>query len=221
MIDLAKFQMRKIPGTQALAGDYVNLLPVDWDAHGLDLAEAIFGDENSDLWTYLPIGPFPDLDAARGVFTYVGAQRKWQTLTIIPKATGIASGTASYMRLRPEHGSAEIGCVVFGRALQKTRAATETLYLLARHLFDDLGYRRFEWKCENANEASKNAAVRFGFEFEGIFRYDMVVKGRNRDTAWFSMIDQDWPDIKARFEAWLAPENFDENGEQIKSLRSY
>jgi RimJ/RimL family protein N-acetyltransferase len=123
------------------------------------------------------------------------------------------------MRLRPEHGSVEIGCVVFGKALQKTRGATEAIYLMAKHAFSDLGYRRFEWKCDNDNADSKNAALRFGFEFEGVFRNDMVMKGRNRDTAWFSIIDTDWPIVKAGFETWLSAQNFDENGRQISSLR--
>ena len=221
MTELHKFQTRKTPGLQSLNGDYVELTPIDWAEHGAELELSIFGDENAELWTYLPLGPFPDVNAAQGVMTYVANQRNWQTLTITPKNTGKPSGTASYMRLRPEYGSAEIGCVVFGRSLQKTPAATESIYLLASHVFDDLGYRRFEWKCENANEASKNAAIRFGFEFEGIFRHDMIVKGRNRDTAWFSMIDQDWPSLKARFETWLAPENFDADGRQKSALSSF
>ena len=122
------------------------------------------------------------------------------------------------MRLRPEYGSAEIGCVIFGDKLQKTRAATETLYLFAKHVFEDLGYRRFEWKCDNGNVASKRAAERFGFKFEGIFRNDMIVKGRNRDTAWYAMTDDDWTAVKARFETWLSPENFGFNSLQKKAL---
>ena len=127
-------------------------------------------------------------------------------------------GMASYMRIRPEHGSAEVGFVCFSKAMQRTPAATEAMYLMARHLFDDLGYRRYEWKCDNANEKSRRAAERLGFAFEGVFRQDMVMKGRNRDTAWYSMLDTEWPAAKAAFEAWLAPENFDGEGRQRNKL---
>lgn len=220
MTDLSKFIPCKTPGQVTLKGRYVTLEPLDWDSHGAELESAIFGDDNADLWTYVPLGPFPDPSAAQAVISYVGGQRNWQTLTIIPKETDKAAGMASYMRLRPEYGSAEIGCVIFGESLQKTRAATETLYLFARHVFDDLGYRRFEWKCDNGNEASKRAAERFGFQFEGIFRNDMIVKGRNRDTAWYSMTNQDWPTVKTGFETWLDPENFNEMGRQKRALKA-
>ena len=122
------------------------------------------------------------------------------------------------MRIRPAQGSAEIGCVIFGHALKRTAAATEVVYLTASYLFDWLGYRRYEWKCNNENEASKRAAERFGFRFEGIFRNDMVVKGKNRDTAWFAMTDEDWQTLKPSYEAWLAPENFDAEGNQKTRL---
>jgi RimJ/RimL family protein N-acetyltransferase len=125
---------------------------------------------------------------------------------------------ASYMRIRPEAGSAEVGSVVFSKALQRTAAATEAIFLMARHLFEDRGYRRFEWKCDNQNAASVRAARRFGFTAEGVFRQDMVVKGRNRDTAWFSILDGEWPRIRSAFEQWLAPENFDPAGQQRRSL---
>ncbi|VAW07153.1 Acetyltransferase, GNAT family, partial [hydrothermal vent metagenome] len=133
--------------------------------------------------------------------------------------TGAVLGMASYMRIRPEAGSVEIGCIVFSGALQKTPAATEAMYLMARHIFDDLGYRRYEWKCNDENAASKSAAERLGFQFEGVFRQDMVVKGENRDTAWFSVLDSEWPEVKAGLNAWLAPENFDADGRQRRSLR--
>jgi RimJ/RimL family protein N-acetyltransferase len=123
------------------------------------------------------------------------------------------------MRIVTEHGVIEIGHIWFAPILQRTRQATEAIYLLARHAFDDLGYRRFEWKCDSLNEPSRRAAERFGFIYEGVFRQHMVVKGRNRDTAWFSIVDGAWPAVRAGFEAWLAPENFDEEGRQRRSLR--
>ena len=134
------------------------------------------------------------------------------------KESGTLEGMVSYMRARPEHGSVEIGCVAFGHRLQRTAAATEAVYLMAKHAFDDLGYRRFEWKCDNTNEASKRAALRFGFTYEGLFRQDMVRKGANRDTAWFSIIDKEWPKVRTGFERWLDPANFSATGLQIRPL---
>jgi RimJ/RimL family protein N-acetyltransferase len=125
---------------------------------------------------------------------------------------------ASFLRMAPEHGVIEIGHIWFAPALQRTRQATEAIYLMARHVFDDLGYRRLEWKCDALNEPSRRAAQRFGFTFEGVFRQHMVVKGRNRDSAWFSILDGEWPAIREAFEAWLGPENFDADGRQRQTL---
>jgi RimJ/RimL family protein N-acetyltransferase len=127
-------------------------------------------------------------------------------------------GMASYLRIAAEHGSIEIGNIWFGTPLQRTTAATEAIYLLARHAFDELGYRRLEWKCNALNIPSRSAAERFGFTFEGIFRKHYVVKGRNRDTVWYAIVDDDWPAARAGFEAWLDPANFDEEGRQRHSL---
>ena len=127
---------------------------------------------------------------------------------------------ASYLRVVPADGVIEVGHIWFGPALQRTRQATEAIYLLTRQVFDDLGYRRFEWKCNALNEPSRRAAVRFGFTYEGTFRQHMVVKGSNRDTAWYAMLDGEWPAVKAAFEAWLRPENFDGQGRQLKSLEA-
>jgi RimJ/RimL family protein N-acetyltransferase len=146
-------------------------------------------------------------------------EHAWQPMIFRGRDSNKVLGTASYMRIRPEAGSAEVGCVVFSKALQRTPAATEAMFLMARHVFDDLGYRRYEWKCDNENAASKNAASRFGFSAEGVFRQDMVVKGKNRDTAWYSIIDDEWPTTRSAFEGWLAPENFDSSGLQRRSLR--
>jgi RimJ/RimL family protein N-acetyltransferase len=137
---------------------------------------------------------------------------------VIDLAAGSACGMASFMRIEPEHRVIEIGHIWFAPMLQRTRQATEAIYLLARHAFDDLGYRRLEWKCNALNTASRRAAERFGFTFEGIFRQHMIVKGANRDTAWFSIIDGEWPLRRAAFEAWLSPSNFDPSGRQRRSL---
>jgi RimJ/RimL family protein N-acetyltransferase len=139
------------------------------------------------------------------------------TLARLPEET--PAGIASYLRIAPEHGSIEIGHIWFGAPLRRTTAATEAIYLLARHAFDELGYRRLEWKCDSLNAPSRRAAERFGFTFEGVFRKHMVLKGRNRDTAWYAITDDEWPCIRAGFEAWLSPTNFDAGGAQRRDLR--
>jgi RimJ/RimL family protein N-acetyltransferase len=137
---------------------------------------------------------------------------------IVPTATGTAAGYASYMRMDPANGVIEVGNVMFSPSLQRTPAATEAMYRMARHIFDDLGYRRYEWKCNALNLPSQRAAKRLGFTYEGTFRQHMIVKGRNRDTAWYAMLDGEWPARKAAFEAWLAEKNFDADGRQILAL---
>lgn len=221
MSDLMGFIPRPRPGKGLLEGRYIDLEPLDWELHGEELAAHVAGTENADLWTFVPIGPFEDFAALQAVMSYAGEQFGWEIMAIKSKASGKILGTASYMRIREMHGSAEVGCVVFGKPLQKTREATEVIYLMAKHVFEDLGYRRFEWKCHNGNAASKQAAERFGFTFEGVFRNDMVMKGKNRDTAWFSMIDSEWRRIKSGFEAWLHSSNFDESAHQKQALKIF
>ena len=139
-------------------------------------------------------------------------------VAVVDKASGKAVGQQGWMRIRPEHGSIEIGGVYWGLPMARTPLATEALYLFARHAFDDLGYRRLEWKCNDRNLPSKAAATRFGFRYEGLFRQDMILKGESRDTAWFAMLDSDWPTLRAEYERWLAPENFDADGMQRTKL---
>jgi RimJ/RimL family protein N-acetyltransferase len=139
---------------------------------------------------------------------------------VVDKATGVAGGRQTFMRITPEHGVIEIGNILWGPAIARTRIATEALYLAARYVFDDLGYRRFEWKCNELNEPSKRAARRFGFAFEGVFRQHMWVKGASRDTAWFAMLDKDWPRLRAAYERWLEPSNFDAAGRQRQKLQT-
>ena len=139
-------------------------------------------------------------------------------VAVVDKASGKALGQQGWMRIRPEHGSIEIGGVYWGLPMARTPLATEALFLFARYIFDDLGYRRFEWKCNDLNEPSKAAAKRFGFQFEGIFRQDMILKGASRDTAWFSMLDSEWPALRAEYERWLDPSNFDADGQQKTRL---
>ncbi len=216
--DLAGWEPSLRPGLSELPGSKVTLQLLDWKRHGRSLFEAVAGEPNAELWRYIPFGPFPSRDGFEAAFEAIRAGADWETMVVVDLETEEALGMASYMEIREAHGVVEIGCVVFGRAMQRTVASTETLYLMARHVFDDLGYRRCEWKCDDANEASKGAAGRFGFQFEGVFRNHQIVKGRNRDTAWFSITDRDWPIRRRALESWLDPGNFDEEGRQKRSL---
>lgn len=214
MTDLSTFSERALPGLETLTGNHVALEPL-CDAHAeSDLAANLSGPENQDIWTYMPLGPFLDTKSFVKEFKERGDDAGWNMLVIRCLKTQQCLGSISFMRLRPEHGSAEIGAVAYSHKLQRTTAATEALFLMARHAFDDLGYRRLEWKCNNANAASKRAAVRYGFRYEGLFRNDMVTKGQNRDTAWYSIIDTEWAEIKSDFETWLSSDNFDLQGIQ-------
>jgi RimJ/RimL family protein N-acetyltransferase len=206
------------PALPPTVGTFVRIDPLDHDRDGAELFAAIGGSGNDELWRYIPFGPPESSESLMAILALMAESQGWQTLVFRGRDTGETLGMASYMRIRPEAGSAEVGCVVFSKALQRTAAASEAMFFIARHLFDDLGYRRFEWKCDDENAASKKAARRFGFSAEGVFRQDMVVKGKNRDTAWFSMLDREWPRIRSAFEQWLAPGNFDPAGQQRRSL---
>jgi RimJ/RimL family protein N-acetyltransferase len=202
------------PVPRELTGRYVSLRPVQSDD-----AEALFeASQDPAIWTYLPYGPYATLDDFRGrVAEMIAAD---DTLYFTIRVDGAPRGIASYLRIKPAYGSIEIGHIWFGTPLQRTREATEAIYLLAKYAMDDLGYRRFEWRCNALNAKSRRAAERFGFTFEGIFRNHMVIKGQNRDTAWFSITDYEWPAIRAAFEEWLAHENFDERGVQRRPLQT-
>lgn len=169
-------------------------------------------------WTYLPDGPYESVEHLRTMLEWAADSEDPLYFSIVPLAAGHPQGVASYLRLTPQFGVIEIGHIWFGPSLRRTAAATEAIYLLARHAFDDLGYRRLEWKCNALNAASRLAAERFGFTFEGVFRKHQVVKGRNRDTSWYAIVDDEWPEIRSCYEAWLSPENFDAQGRQRRSL---
>lgn len=217
---LRDWTARALPERKPIVGRFARLEPLSVAAHADELFEAAQG-EGSDpaLWDYLGVGPFPDFDSFAAWVATVAGDDATRFLAVVDVASGKAQGVVSYMRMDPANGVIEIGNIWFGRVMQQSRNATETIYLLARHVFDDLGYRRLEWKCNNRNERSKAAAERFGFSFEGIFRQHMIIKGENRDTAWFGMTDGDWPRVRAGFEAWLDDANFDEQGRQKRSLR--
>jgi RimJ/RimL family protein N-acetyltransferase len=211
---------RARPEPVRLQGRYVDVEPLS-SAHYADLFAATCGPGDDALWTYRPIerpASLPTLwmHLAAAVDSPVDV-----SFSLVPKegpSAGTAAGIASYLRIEPAHGQVEVGGILLGQSLQRSRAATEALHLLMRHAFDDLGYRRFEWKCDSLNEPSRRAAERLGFTHEGRFRNHMVVKGHNRDTDWFSVTDAEWPAVRERHEAWLEPANFDAEGQQKTAL---
>ena len=204
------------PNPVALRGRTVKLEPLDAARHAAPLWKAVEGLD--ELWTWMPDSPSRTEAAFRQSMEAKQSSADAVFLALIPASTGVAAGYASYMRIDPANGVVEVGNILLSPALQRTTAATEAMYLMARHVFEDLGYRRYEWKCNALNEPSRRAAQRFGFAFEGIFRQHMVVKDLNRDTAWFSMLDREWPARKQAFEAWLSPENFSFEGLQLRPL---
>lgn len=206
------------PVRLALAGARVSLEPLDPPAHAAALYEASRGAGAEHLWDFLAVGPFEAADQFDAWLESVAALDDPLFYAIVPQASSLPAGMCSYLRITPEHGVIEIGNIWFSPGLQRTAAASEAIYLLARHAFDTLGYRRLEWKCDALNAPSRRAALRFGFSFEGVFRQHMVVKGRNRDTAWYALLDGEWPQARSAFERWLAEENFDADGVQRATL---
>lgn len=219
--DFSNWMPRERPGAVILQGRLCQLEPFEPERHLDALFTSICGPDDDDIWTYMPEGPFPNAQIFAGGLARAAQHLGWRTMVIRRLQDGALLGMASFMRNRPEHGSTEVGCVAYSHQLQRTTIATEAIYLMCCHVFDDLGYRRFEWKCNNENAASHAAAKRFGFAFEGIFRNDMIVRGKNRDTAWYAMTDGDWPHLKAAFEAWLSPDNFNDSGKQLKALQAF
>jgi RimJ/RimL family protein N-acetyltransferase len=207
---------RPLPVT--LRGRVVSLVPLDAEAHAQALYEGSHGPERERLWVYLSDGPFPDFASFEQSLRLKAASSDPLFFAILDNASGHAVGYASYLRIDPAHRTMEVGSILFLPALQQTRGATEAMYLMARHAFENLHYRRYEWKCNALNEPSRRAALRLGFQFEGLFRQHMIIKGRNRDTAWFSMLDSEWPARKAALERWLDPSNFTADGMQVESL---
>lgn len=213
------WQPRAWPPRTPMEGRWARLEVFSVEAHASGLFAAFSEDRVGDLWRFRDVGPFAD----EGAFT--AHARAAMTgddplfFVIRDAADGLVLGSAAFMRIVPLHGVIEVGTIGYSPRLKRTRLATEAMFLMARRAFDELGYRRYEWKCDDRNEASKRAAVRLGFRHEGVFRNHMVVKGRNRDTAWFAMTDGDWPAAKAALETWLAPGNFDAAGRQKAGLR--
>jgi RimJ/RimL family protein N-acetyltransferase len=213
--DLSHWHPVTPPSPVTLRGRYVTLEPLHGH-HADALWRAVHA--HNEIFTWLAHGPFTNETVMMESLDHWRHVEHAVLLAILPADTGLAAGWGSYMRAVPQHGVVEVGNVLFSPSLQRTRAATEAMYLMAAHIFETLGYRRYEWKCNAENHPSRRAAERLGFNFEGVFRQHMVVKGRNRDTAWFSMLDHEWPARKRAFEAWLDPANFDEEGRQKLSI---
>jgi NAD(P)H-dependent FMN reductase/RimJ/RimL family protein N-acetyltransferase len=216
---LPHWQPRPLPECRSFQGLYSRIEPLDPVRHGEQLYAALCNEPGAAAWTYLPANPPADRNEWRSRLENYAAGRDPLFFTLFEES-GHAAGICAYLRIAPEHGSIEIGHIHLSPQLQQTRTATEIQYLLMRHAFDDLGYRRYEWKCDALNAPSRRAALRLGFRFEGIFFNAIVYKQRSRDTAWFSITDDEWPRVRRGFEVWLAPENFDAEGGQLHSLAS-
>jgi len=215
--DLSGWTAPPFPPHAIITGHYCRLEPLDPAQHGQHLFAANALDTAGRLWTYLPYGPFADLDSYLAWMKATCLGDDPQFYAIIEQASGQAVGVASYLRISPASGSIEVGHINYSPRLQRTIAATEAMYLLMKNAFD-LGYRRYEWKCDDLNAPSRVAAQRLGLSFEGVFRQATHYKGRNRDTAWYATIDAEWPVLEAAFSRWLGPANFDEQGQQRERL---
>jgi RimJ/RimL family protein N-acetyltransferase len=207
------------PEAVTLAGRWVTLEPLSAKKHGAAIWQAVHG--HDDVWQWLADGPYASEAAFLEALAAKEAGAAARFYAIVPAASGSAVGYASLMRIDTANGVIEVGNVLFSPQLQRTPAATEAMFLLAQYVFEGLGYRRYEWKCNSQNAPSGRAAERLGFTFEGIFHQHMVVKGKNRDTAWYAMLDSEWPARKAAFVSWLAESNFDAAGRQKRTLRSF
>ena len=213
--DLSRWSGAAAPEAVTLDGNWVRLEPLDAERHAAAIWRAVAGAD--EVWDYLFDGPYAEESEFTAAIAAKAAGTSARFWAILPEY-GEAAGYASLMRIDTAHGVIEVGNILYTPKLQRTRAATEAMYLLAGYVFEQLGYRRYEWKCNAENLPSRKAAERLGFRFEGIFRQHMVAKGKNRDTAWFAMLDHEWPERSEAFERWLAPENFDAEGLQHSSL---
>jgi RimJ/RimL family protein N-acetyltransferase len=207
-----------VPQRITLEGRLVRVEPLEPSKHAASLWDVLKGSANDGLWTYLFDGPYRNAASFEHALARKSATADPLFFAIVDRASDRAVGYASLMRIEPVHRVIEVGSILFSPLLQRTAGATEAMYVMARYVFEVLSYRRYEWKCDSQNEPSRRAALRLGFKYEGTFRKHMIVKGKNRDTAWYSILDSEWPERKAAFERWLDPANFDEKGAQLRSL---
>ena len=211
------WEPRPRPQRELIEGQYCRLEPLYPGRHAADLFAANSADEEGRSWTYLPYGPFPTLLVYLDWMTSNCLSNDPMFFAIVDRTDGLSAGVASYLNIAPNHGTIEVGHLHYAPRLQRRPAATEAMYLLMERAFD-LGYRRYEWKCNALNTASRAAAQRLGLSYEGIFRQAAIAKSRNRDTAWYAAIDSEWPILRAAFQSWLAPGNFDSKGQQRTRL---
>jgi RimJ/RimL family protein N-acetyltransferase len=217
---LPDWAARPLPPRTAMTGRFCRVEPLDAERHAAQLFAANAEDREGRNWTYLPRGPYADFASYREWAEAAAKSNDPLTHAIVDLASGRAVGAAALMRIDAPAGVIEVGSITYSPLLQRKPAATEAMYLMMRRVFDELGYRRYEWKCDCLNAPSRAAASRLGFRYEGLFRQATVYKGRNRDTAWFSVIDSEWPALRQAFERWLDPANFDAEGRQRASLSS-
>ncbi len=219
--ELPEWSPRSRPAKTAMKGEYCWLEPLNPEIHGAQLFKAFVLDLDAGNWTYLPYGPFDSVEP------FMAWLKDWCCgddplfYAVVDSSTGEAVGMASYLRIEPAVGVIEVGHIHFSPLMQRTPMSTEAMFLMMQRVFDELGYRRYEWKCDNCNGPSKQAAERLGFSFEGVFRQATIYKGRNRDTAWFSILDSEWPRLKQAFQAWLHPDNFDSAGQRKRALQDF
>lgn len=204
-----------------MVGRFCRLEPLDAARHCDDLYAAFSDDSEGQLWTYMAVGPFESLDQFQRWIETVSASADPLFYAIVDTVSGKALGLSAFMRIKPDVGVIEVGSISYSPRLQKTPQATEAMFLMMSRVFDELGYRRYEWKCDSLNAASRRAAQRLGFSYEGIFAQALVYKGRNRDTAWYALLDRDWPALKKAYLAWLDPRNFDAALQQKVKLQDF
>jgi RimJ/RimL family protein N-acetyltransferase len=207
------------PSRNNMEGRYCRVVPLAAELHAVELYDSNQADREGRMWTYLPYGPFANLEEYRAWVTKMSQSDDPLFYAVLDGKTGRAAGVASYLRIDPPNGVIEVGHIAYSPSLQRTPAATEAMFLMMQHVFT-LGYRRYEWKCDALNEPSRRAAERLGFTFEGTFRQAVIYKGRSRDTAWYSILDRDWPALHSAFLQWLDPVNFSFDGRQKTSLRN-
>lgn len=217
--EVLNWEGAKFPEKITIHGNFCILEPLE-KRHAKALFDAFSIRNQGESWTYLPYGPFAAIADFEQWIDKIEAEADTQLYAILDKTTQQPLGISGYLRINPQLGSIEVGHLHYSKLLQRTAIATECMFLLMRYAFDDLNYRRYEWKCDELNIPSVNAAQRLGFSYEGTFRQSMVYKNRNRNTAWFSIIDKEWPDLKNKFSRWLDLSNFDENGQQKISLQN-
>ncbi len=216
--EVPRWNARPLPPRTPMAGLYGRVEPLDPERHAAELHAANRADAGRRNWTYLSSEGFDDLADYQAWLATMNREGDSLFHAIVDGSTARAVGVAAYLRIDPPMGVIEVGHLNFSPLLQRTRLATEAMFLMMRRAFDELGYRRYEWKCDSLNTPSRRAAGRLGFSFEGIFRQAVVYKGRNRDTAWFSILDREWPALRGAYEHWLSPANFDDSGRQRRRL---